>query len=206
TGQGRRIDITMIEAITSFAAEPISQFLATGSVPTPYKRATISQSYAFECADGKMLAVHLSSPEKFWTGLLTAVDRTDLATDPRFSKREGRVENFFELREELARVFSTQHRAYWIDRLDENDVPVAPVYDLNEVVADPQVRHMTLFTDVEHATMGTNKALKPPFRLDGNPLERMSPPPMLGEHTASILDELGYAPGEVEGLRNSGVV
>ena len=206
TGRGSRIDVTMLEAIIAFSAEPFSQFLATGDVPTTYKRATISQSYVFKCADEKLIAIHLSSPEKFWEGLVAAVGRIDLAKSELFSTRERRIANFDELRRELETVFETKPRDYWMACLEEKDVPVAPVYGLDEVIADPQVQHLDMFAELEHPTMGKVEALKPPFSFNGKRIDSVSRPPELGEHTASILNNLGYVAKDVEGLRARGVV
>jgi len=201
TGRGRRIDISMVEAVMAFTAEPFSSFFRTGKSSGPHSRASRSQSYAFACADEKMIAVHLSSPEKFHKGLLAAVDRLDLASDERFALREDRVRNFKLFWEELAPIFRARPRSQWVDRLEANDVPFAPVYSLDEVESDPHIEYLDTITEIEHPTEGRLKTLRPPFLIDGERIDAIAPPPVLGEHTDEVLDALDYTSQDIARLR-----
>ena len=105
TGRGKRVEVTMLDALIAFAAEPFGSYFATGHVPTLYTRPSVSQSYVFNCADGKLIALHLASPQKFWTGLTECIGRPELASDDRFSSRENRVANYDVLTMELRVAF-----------------------------------------------------------------------------------------------------
>src|SRR5690606_12841462 len=84
-GEGARVELSMLEASIAFSPEGYSQYTRLGRVPQPLTRVSVSQSYAFRCADGRLVSVHLSSVEKFWQGFVQAIERPDLLADERFS-------------------------------------------------------------------------------------------------------------------------
>jgi crotonobetainyl-CoA:carnitine CoA-transferase CaiB-like acyl-CoA transferase len=139
-------------------------------------------------------------PEKFWLALLKAADRMDLAADPRFKTRDTRRQNYQALETTLAPVFLTRSRAEWLRRLEANDVPVVPLYNVAEVLKDPQVRHLDLVEELAHPQAGKLQFICGPVRYDGLAKEQSTPPPLLGEHSTAILKELGYDAADVEKL------
>lgn len=190
TGLGKRIETNMLEATVAFAPDAFVNFKRHGVKGGPKARAATSQSYAFRCGDGKLIAVHLSSQPKFWEGLLEALERADLATHEAFATREGRIANYKQLGEELAKSFAQRPRAEWSSRLEKGDVPYAPVLDVEEVMEDPQIRELGTFYRVEHPTEGEVWGIQPPFLFDGQRVGSMVAPPTLGEHSEEILKEL----------------
>lgn len=206
TGVGRKVDATMLESTMSFLTEPFSSYFATGRPPGPYTRPMVSQSYAFVCQDELLLAIHLSSPEKFWMALVEAVEGEELAQDPRFDSREKRIENYLDLQSELAKVFRAKPRKYWLERLEECDVPFTPVYTTEQLVEDPHVRYLDTFYEVEHPTEGQVKGIKRPIFYDGERDDDVMPPPAIGEHTEEILGELGCSLEEIESLREAAAI
>jgi crotonobetainyl-CoA:carnitine CoA-transferase CaiB-like acyl-CoA transferase len=196
-GQGHVVDISMFEAMTHFLIEPYSSYFASGENPGPYGRAAVSQSYAMTCADGKLVALHLSSPEKFWTGLLETVGLQHLNDDERFNTRLQRVENHEQLRVELQKAFETEPRSHWLERLVANDVPHAPVLEPDEALADPQFQHLRLAVDTVHPVEGVVRTIRPPHVFDGHVTTQVEAPPTLGEHDREIRAELGLAQREV---------
>ena len=87
TGKGRRLDISMLEAMCHFNLDSFTHYYSVNEVMGPLSRPVVSQSYTFECADGKWIAIHMSSPVKFWEGLLAATGQGQLKEDPRFAER-----------------------------------------------------------------------------------------------------------------------
>jgi crotonobetainyl-CoA:carnitine CoA-transferase CaiB-like acyl-CoA transferase len=190
TGRGRRIEVNMLEAAVSFVPDAFSNFTRMQIDNQPRTRVASSQSYAFRCADDKLLALHLSSPQKFWESLLDVIERPDLKTDVRFATRDARVRNYAILEKELATVIGSKDRLHWMTKLDRADVPFAPVQTISEVLDDPQIKHLGTFHQQTHPTEGPLTLLRRPILIDGNRDIQSRPPPTLGEHTGEILQEL----------------
>ena len=190
TGRGRRIEVNMLEAAVSFVPDAFSNFTRMQIDNQPRTRVASSQSYAFRCADGKLLALHLSSPQKFWESLLDVIERPDLKTDVRFATRDARIRNYTILEEELAKEIESKDRPHWIAKLDRADVPFAPVQTVSEVLDDPQIKHLETFYQQRHPTEGLLTLIRRPILIDGNRDIQSRPPPTLGEHTHEILQEL----------------
>jgi formyl-CoA transferase len=203
---GRRVEVSMLEASIGFIPDPFASQDQLGIEQTPWSRVSASQSYTLACADGHMLALHLSSFEKFWQGLTASIERPDLAADPRFASRADRVTHYLELREVLGEVFRTRSRDTWLPILEANDVPHAPVNRVSEVESDPQVQHLGLFHRVDHPEGGTMRAMHRPVLIDGKREPDTGRAPLLGEHSETILAQAGYSPAQIAGFRQSAIV
>ncbi len=185
TGQGGHVEVSMLEAMTHFAVEPFAAFFATGEVPTSADRPRLAQAYILRTADDRLIAIHLSSLEKFWTGLVGALQAPELGADPRFNPRERRVAEYETLRVELDERFSRQPLAYWEQRLRAADVPHAAVNRINDVVNDPQVRHLGVVVPIESPHTAT-EAVRPAVRFDGQRANSVRAAPLLDQHGKSI--------------------
>ncbi len=190
TGKGRRIDVSMLEAMCHFNLDSFTHYFSEGEVMGPLSRPKVSQSYVFECADGKWLALHMSSPPKFWEGLAQVIGRPDLFDDPRFETREARVEHQDDLIDFMTPIFKTKARDEWCEALAAAGVPHSPAYDSNEALEDPQARHLQLKIETEHPVMGTFTTVRSPLSFDGEKTLDVSAPPTLGEHDEAIRAEL----------------
>jgi formyl-CoA transferase len=206
TKKGRRIEINMLEATIGFAPDPFINRRMFGTDITSTSRVIASQTYAFRCRGGALLSVHLSSQQKFWEGLVRAVEAPEMLEDPRFAKRSGRMKNYIALRDTLAEVFAKQSREYWEKRLEEEDVPYAPVLTVDEVFQDEQIRHLGTFYDVTHPTEGATVGIESPLLFDGQRAGYRGLAPGLGEHTDAVLAELGKTPTQIEELKAKQVV
>lgn len=189
-GQGHLVEISMLEAMTHFLVEPYASYFGAGVNPGPYGRAALSQSFAMRCADGHLIALHLSSPPKFWLGLLEALELQHLATDQRFSDHQRRIRNHEELRLELQETFGRRPREEWLRLLVAHDVPHAPVLAPDEALTDPQFQHLELAVDAIHPTQGPVRMIRPPHVFDHSRQTEITPPPTLGEHDAEIRAEV----------------
>ncbi|MBM3529663.1 MAG: CoA transferase [Alphaproteobacteria bacterium] len=206
TGEGRRVEINMMEAAIAFIPDPFANHTQMGIENTPLTRVASSHSFAFRCADGRLLAVHLSSQPKFWEGLLAALERTELAQDERFATREARINNYVALTQALAKTVGTKPRAEWMTRLETNDVPFAPVHNIPEVIDDEQVKHLQTFRTLKHPTEGDIVAIRRPVRIDGGRDGSDLPAPTLGQHTDEVLGELGCGAEEIAKLKAAKVI
>jgi crotonobetainyl-CoA:carnitine CoA-transferase CaiB-like acyl-CoA transferase len=186
TGRGRKVEVSMLEAMAHWNLDAFTHYYSAGEVMGPYSRPRVSQSYVMECKDGKWVALHMSSPEKFWQGLANAIERPDMFQDPRFADREARIEHQEDIIEVLSGIFATRTRAEWCNRLLAEDVPHAPMYDTDEALQDPQAQHLQLLVSARHATMGEFRTVRPPVSFDGERSLSVRPPPTLGEHNGEV--------------------
>jgi len=206
SGRGHRVDVNMLEAGIAFVPDPFANYTRAGIVSDRLTRVAASQSFAFRCGDGELLAVHLSSQPKFFEAIATALERPDLVRDERFTTRELRIANYGELTRVLAEILATKPRAHWMTVLEQHDVPFAPVHNLQNVLDDPQVRHLQTFYRQRHPTEGEITAIHRPVLIDGRREEQALPAPTLGEHTDEVLAELGYDEDRIAELRAASVI
>lgn len=190
TGVGRTVEVSMLEAMCHFNLDAFTHFYSANEVMGPYSRPSVSQSYVMQCSDGKWLALHMSSPEKFWQGLARAIERPTIFEDPRFADRPGRIKHQQELIALMSEIFVTRPRGDWCARLEAEDVPYAPVYDTSEALSDPQAQHMQILVGTTHPTMGEFKTVRSPVSYDGQKPLEVTAPPVLGEHGRSIVEEM----------------
>jgi crotonobetainyl-CoA:carnitine CoA-transferase CaiB-like acyl-CoA transferase len=194
TGEGTLVEVSMLEAMTHFAVEPFAAYFALGAVPRSADRPRLAQAYILRTADGRLIVLHLSSLEKFWTGLIEALGDPQLALDARFRNRQARIDNYEALRSELMSRFAAKDLAHWAERLRRHDVPHAPINGVDEVVADPQAEHLGIIVPVE-TPHGGDRAVRPPVRFAGEHAESVKAAPLLDEHGAEIRAALGGAGG-----------
>ena len=186
TGKGRRIDISMLEAMTHFNLDSFTHYFSVGEIMNPLSRPSVSQSYIFECGDGKWLALHMSSPEKFWESLADVIGKPDLLKDPRFATRPARIARQDELIDTMGPIFKTKPRDEWCAALEAAGVPFSPAYDSNEALEDPQAKHLQIKVSATHPQMGNFTTVRSPFSFDGEANLSVTPPPVLDEHGEEI--------------------
>jgi formyl-CoA transferase len=206
SGEGCRMETSLLQATLSFIGESAAGYLRTGTVPNRMARVKNAHAFAFICRDELPLVIHCSVPEKFWLALLQATGRMDLAADPRFATRDARRQNYQCLEEALGPTFKTKSREEWLQCLEACDVPVVPLHDIAEALADPQVRHLKLIEQVEHPIAGRMEFVGSPVRYSNLTESPSLPPPLVGEHTIAVLRELGYSDHAIEELRTEQVV
>jgi crotonobetainyl-CoA:carnitine CoA-transferase CaiB-like acyl-CoA transferase len=187
TGRGQKVETSLLQATLSFLGENAATFFEDGNVPSRQSRCRRAQVFTFTACDGLPFAVHLSSPEKFWRGMLAAMNRETLAADERFRTRELRVKNYDALYAELAATFQSRPRAEWLALLGEHDVPSGPVNTLDEVFADPQVVALDMRKDLPHRSRGTVSVVGNPVRLSATPPRVETAAPDLGAHNDAFL-------------------
>jgi crotonobetainyl-CoA:carnitine CoA-transferase CaiB-like acyl-CoA transferase len=148
----------------------------------------------------------MSSPDKFWRAMFEVVGHPEWADDARYKDRRARIENYDALSQELETIFAMGNREDWLRRLQEKDVPAAPLNTLDEVFEDPQVKTYGFPNEVEHPKMGKVKMVGNAVDLSRTPPRIDLPPPVLGEHTDEVLQSLGYDASAILSLRSSGAI
>ncbi|MDE0795257.1 MAG: CaiB/BaiF CoA-transferase family protein [Alphaproteobacteria bacterium] len=206
-GPPRSISVNMLESSIWFLPDPFANLTQQDIQPSPTSRSEASQSHAMRCSDGKLMAVHISSQEKFWQGVTGALGVEHMRDDPRYADRMSRIAHYFDMTAEFKKAAIEQPRAYWVPRLEEADVPYAPINTLPDVFDDPQVKHLDTFFEVEHPEEGKQTFSRRAVYIDGSRDDQpMNPPPQLGEHTDEVLSELGVDADAMKALRDKGVV
>ena len=196
TGEGQHIRLAMLDTMISYLwPEAMTQYTVVGREATtadPVSRPDL----IFETTDGYITVGTISDSE--WRGFCAAAERPDLAEDPRFNTPGGRAINATERILLMAEIIKDHSTADWLQRLDANDAPAAPVLRRSEVIANEQVLARELIAEFEHPDIGLVRQPKPAARFDRTPAEIRGPAPRIGEHTAIILAELGLAAVEIE--------
>ena len=187
TGRGQRVETSLLAATVAFLGENAARYFETGNRPTRETRARSAQVYAFTDSEGRGFVVHLSSPAKFWEGLTAAAGHPEWQQDPRFRTKKDRQQNYSLLRDSLATIFRTKDRDHWLGLLRDHDVPSAPIHTLDEVFADPQVRHLGLKRELPHPKIGHVSLVGGGVTLSDTPAEIRSVAPDYGQHTDEIL-------------------
>jgi crotonobetainyl-CoA:carnitine CoA-transferase CaiB-like acyl-CoA transferase len=192
----------MFEAMAHFNLDAFTHLFSADEVMGPFSRPSVSQSYVMNCRDDKWIALHMSSPAKFWEGLARAMEQPDLFDDERFASRDARILNQEAMMAVMGPVFRTRDRDDWCARLLAEDVPHAPMYTTAEVPEDPQARHLQMFVETTHPVTGRFRTVRSPVTFDGERALEVSAPPLLGEHNQDLRDGWpavsGPAPGNKE--------
>jgi crotonobetainyl-CoA:carnitine CoA-transferase CaiB-like acyl-CoA transferase len=190
TGKGRLVETSMFEAMAHFNLDDFTHLLSANEVMGPYSRPHVSQSYVFECADGKWIALHMSSPPKFWENLASAIGQPDMLSRPAFESREARIAHYDEVIAFLAPIFTTRERDYWAAELTRLEVPNAAVRTSAEVLASPQAQALGLCVEDPDGPHGRFCTIRSPLSFDGERMGEVTAPPTLGQHDDEIIAPL----------------
>ncbi|MEM8985114.1 MAG: CoA transferase [Pseudomonadota bacterium] len=206
TGQGQCVETSLFETAASFMVWPAASYLADGSIAKPMGTAhPLDAPYqAFQASDGWFMVGGANQAN--WLRLVKAIDAPHLADDPRFRDNPDRVKNLEALVEALTAIFVEQPVAHWIAVLEGASVPTGPIYNVEQMLADPQLEARGMITQVEHKTLGAVKTLGLPIKFTETPVQFNRGAPVLGEHTSEVLGELGYGSEDIESLVSDGVI
>ncbi|MCM2315603.1 MAG: CoA transferase [Thermoanaerobaculia bacterium] len=200
---GQVIEVSLVAATLASLANVAQAHLLTGERPKRYgnEHASIVPYQQFHGAD-RPFVVAAASDRQFELLCAGVIMRPELVDDPRYRTNSRRVENRDALIEELERVFATRPAAHWVDASRRAGIPAAIVEHVDEALArNPQMR-----VAMEHPTIGRFESVRNPVIWNGARLDPVAPPPVVGQHSESILRELGYDAGAIAALFERGVV
>jgi formyl-CoA transferase/CoA:oxalate CoA-transferase len=204
TGRGQAVDIAMLDSVAALLTYQAGIYFATGRAPGRMgnRHPTIVPYETFSASDGEfVLAV---GNDDQWRRFCRVAG---LEEDERFATNRQRVTAYDELRRILEARLQREPRAYWIERLTAAGVPCGSVRDLAELFADPQIAARAMVEELQHATVGPMRVLGTPLKLSETAASIRTPPPRLGEHTASVLSrEAGLSAADIDALRAKGVI
>lgn len=188
TGKGEHVRLSMLDAMVALAWPEGMAGLTFIGDENELPRNALAQDLVFETADGWMTAGAVSDSE--WQGLTRALDHPEWLDDERFRTAGSRVAYAKERLDQTAAVLKTRTTREWLERLDAEQVPCAPILPLAEVIRHPQIEANGLIVESEHPRAGRLRQPRPAARFEGMSEDIGRPAPGLGEHTDEILREL----------------
>src|SRR6478609_6521965 len=200
-GGGRTLDVSLWETALAFVSYHLIGNIETGAVPTPQGTGfhAIAPYQVFPAADGGLMIT--AANDGIFRRLVEALGLPELADDPRFATNPDRVANRPALAEAISARLREDTRAAWMEKLVAASVPAAPVQDVGELAADPQLEATGMLR-----RLGEFTTLWPAFSVDGERPAYCSPPPALGAHSAEILAEAGYSEQEISAMVAEGII
>jgi formyl-CoA transferase len=206
TGRGQWVDTSLFEAGIAFAVWQTAKYLGTGEPPGPMGSAhPLSAPYqAFRTADGHVVVG--ASSQALFRRLCGVLDREELVEDPRFATPTARMDHTSLLADELERTFGTRCSAEWLTMLTDAGIPCGPIYDVAQMLQDPQARARGMVVQADHPVAGRITNIGNPVKLSDTPWQYRTTAPILGANTDEILEALGYDKATVERFREEGII
>ena len=206
TGRGQLVDVAMLDAVASLLTYQASSYFAVG-VPGARlgnRHPSIAPYDTFATSDG-VLVLAVGNDDQ-WQRFCRAAALPHLAEDPLFATNAQRVDHVASLGAHLKKVIALRTTAEWLQDLRAAGVPAGSVRDIGETLADPQLHARGMIERVEHEADKALRLLGIPVKLSDTPGSVRAAPPLLGEHSASVLRELGFGDEEIARMRDDGTI
>jgi crotonobetainyl-CoA:carnitine CoA-transferase CaiB-like acyl-CoA transferase len=207
TGLGQYIDMALLDGIIALGGNQITGFFADGKVPFRYgnAHASLVPYQVFAVKDGEIVIAVGNDTQ--WQRFCEAINRPDLAKDPKWGKVTGRITGRSELIPQLAKTMLEKGMNEWINILEQYDVPCGPINNYQQVFADPHVIHRGIKVDTPYEDGSIISTIASPLRLQSTPPEYKRPPPKLGDSNFEILNQLlGYSEESIEQLKKEKII
>jgi crotonobetainyl-CoA:carnitine CoA-transferase CaiB-like acyl-CoA transferase len=206
SGKGQWVQSSLLQAGISLLDFQAARYLMEKEVPPQVgnDHPTSMPTSAYRTKDGHINVA--ASGEGMWASLCKAIEREDMLASPDFKGGKKRAENRKQLNDAIEEALRKKTSAEWIEILNKAGIPCGPIYNVAEVFADPQVKHLGVATPVEHPKLGRYDVLANAALLSRTPARVVKATPEIGEHTDEILKELDYNATQIAQLRQGGVV
>jgi crotonobetainyl-CoA:carnitine CoA-transferase CaiB-like acyl-CoA transferase len=204
SGEGQHIKVAMIDATISFLwPEALGGLTMVGGEKN-VRRGQLAQDLIFETKDGYITCGAVSDSE--WKGMCAALEQPHWLDDERFNTPMGRVANAKERIDSMGDVLKSRTSADWLERLDANDVPCAPVLSRPEILENEQIKANKLINQYEHPGLGQIRQPRPGAKFSRSDIRKEPIAPALGEHSDEILHDLDFSKAEIKELVDKGIV
>jgi crotonobetainyl-CoA:carnitine CoA-transferase CaiB-like acyl-CoA transferase len=206
SGEGQWVQSSLLAAQIAMLDFQAARWLISGEVPEQAgnNHPTSIPTGVFATADGHINIA--ASGGEIFARLCKAIGAEHLATDPDFASGRGRSRNRDRLNAAIEAITRTRPSAEWIEVLNHAGVPCGPIYQIDEVFADPQVRQMGITRAIESASRGRQQLVGQAVELSRTPWALRTPTPEKGEHTDAVLTALGYDAAAIASLRSRRVI
>lgn len=206
TGKGQHLDVSLLASTLALLPDPAAHYFDSGKRPIRVgnRNPNLTPAEAFRTKDGWVQVV-IMNPDQYGRFCRVLGDET-LATDPKFATNDSRLAHHEEFKARVEAALAAATAAEWVTRFEAAQVAAGPIYEFDEVFEDPQVKHLGLVAEVDQPGYGKAKMLAFPVRASATPARIRRPAPLLGEHTAEVLGELGLPKAEIERLAAAGVI
>jgi formyl-CoA transferase len=206
SGVGQYLDVNLLASTLTLLPDPVAHYFDSGLRPKRLgnRNANLTPAEAYPTKDG-MIQLVMMNPDQY-DRFCKALGDDGLATDPRFSTNDARLANYAEFRARVERALGGATTGEWQERFERAQIAAGPVYEFDEVFGDPQVKHLGLVNEIEQPGYGKARMLGFPVRASATPAAIRRPAPLLGEHTAEVLGEIGVSGDEFDRLVAAGTV
>jgi formyl-CoA transferase/CoA:oxalate CoA-transferase len=206
TGQGQRVDIGMLDTTAALLTYQAANWFTTGETPKRQgnRHATIAPYETFTTQDGEIVIA--VGNDEIWKRFCAVAGLDDMAGDPRFATNKDRMANYEAMRPPIDRVFRTATSVEWVARLNAAGVANGEVRDIGQMLNDPQLAARQMIETLMHPTAGATRVIGAPIKLSKDPASVRTPPPVLGQHTDAVLQEIGYDEAAIARLRSRHVI
>lgn len=208
TGEGAHLEVCLADSAVALQAWNLQRFWGTRNEPVSVEQGqakTDNVPYeAFRASDGYVYIA--CGNNKLWNLFCSAIEREDLAAHPDYVTNQARKDNYSALMDILRPLIASRSRAQWERAFVAAGVPFAPINDLAQLSVHPQVLASNIIQEYSSPHFGTMKTVARAVRFNGSITPVGDPPPDLGEHTRSVLREIGYSDEEIDAYQGAGVV
>ena len=207
SGKGQYIDMSLLDCTVSLTSYMSMNYFLSGEVPKRMGNVhtNIVPYQVFRCREGDIIMA-VGNDTQF-ADMCRSVGLPELCEDPRFKVQSNRVRNREELVPMLDQAMLKHSMLEWVEIFEKNNVPCGPIYTLDQVFEDEQVKHRNMKTDLQHPLGVSVPTVANPMRLSDTPIRLKDPAPMLGQNTEDVLKgELGLTDEQIKGLREKGIL
>ena len=200
TARGQFIDMALFDSQLTWLANAGSSYLNANVSPKRWGNAhpNIVPYEAYRGSDGKYFVVGVGT-EALWKQFVQVMNiQDDIGKDERFTTNALRIKNREILVPLLQNIFQRESAGTWLKKFVQADIPAGPINTVAEAIDDKQTHARGLIVQLEHPAIGTAKSIANPIRFSNTPVSYRLPPPLLGEHTSTILQSLGYGAEEIK--------